>query len=111
MVNNVNPTASKLLEQIKRLSTHTTNPEGKPLNFKNDVMSNRTRDINSRKGAELLNHIEKIQKKNGVSIQALDNTKKEILGKNVQTTELPKTGSAPNNLRREPVGSFLDVYL
>lgn len=111
MVNNVNPTASKLLEQIKRLSTQTTKKEGKPLDFKNDVMNNRTDRINSHKGAELLNHIEKIQKKNDMSIQALENTKKEILGKNVQTPEWPKSVSSTNTPRRESVGSFLDIYL
>jgi len=111
MVNNVNPSASKLLEQIKRLSTPTTKKEGKPLDFKNDVMNNRTNNINTLKGTNLLNTIEKIQKKNDIPIQTVENIKKEAVGKNIQTSEWSKPVNAENKVRREPVGSFLDIYL
>ncbi len=111
MVNNVNPTASKLLEQIKRLSTQTPKKECKHLDFKNDVMNNRPNHINTHKGAELLGHIEKIQKKNDMLIQTAENIQKEVFGKNIQTSEWSESLNTKNNLRRRHVGSFLDIYL
>lgn len=111
MVNNVNPTASKLLEQIKRLSTPTTRKEGNHIDFKNDVMNNRTNNVNTLKGANLLNTIERIQKKNEIPAQPIENTKNEITGKNIQAVNWPKPVNTEKNLARGPVGSFLDIYL
>lgn len=111
MVSNVNPTASKLLEQIKRLSTQRPEKEYKPLDFKNDTMNNRPDHIKMHKGAELLSRIEKMQKKNDMPIQGAETIQKEVFRKNIQTSELSESLNTKNNLHRKPVGSFLDMYL
>ncbi|NUO07995.1 MAG: hypothetical protein HUU08_04825 [Candidatus Brocadia sp.] len=111
MINNVNPATSKLFEQIKRLSTPPPGKEDNHIDFENDAMKNCTHNVNSPKGANLLNTIERIQKKNDIPIQTLENTNKEGTGKNIQTSEWPKPINAEKNIRKEPVGSFLDIYL
>ncbi len=111
MVNNVNPTASKLLEQIKRLSIPQTSKNDNSIDFKKDVMNKRTNTIDAHKGANLLNAIEKIQKKNDVAIQSLENIKKASTEKNIQTIERPIHINTGKNIRREALGSFLDIYL
>ena len=63
MVNGATPAASKLLEQIKRLSTQTTKKETIGLDFKNDVMNNRTNDIKNVSKSIHSQTVEKIQKK------------------------------------------------
>lgn len=110
MVNNVNPSASKLLEQIKRLSAGTTQKENNHLDFRKEVLNNRTHNINIHKGTNLSN-LEKIQKKNDVSIQLIEDSKRKPSGKDIQTVVQSKPVNTEKNLRKEPVGSFLDIYL
>ncbi|MBE7445167.1 MAG: hypothetical protein HS132_07930 [Planctomycetia bacterium] len=111
MVNNVNPSASRLLEQIKRLSVHTTKKEVNHIDFKNDVMNNRSNNVTALKRSNLLDNIEKIQKKNEVSIQISENVKNPTPRYNVQNSEWPKVINTKNNQRKEPIGSFLDIYV
>ncbi|MCF6154867.1 MAG: hypothetical protein E3K36_06350 [Candidatus Brocadia sp.] len=110
MVNNINPSASKLLEQIKRLSAGATQKENNHLDFKKEVLDNHTHNINILKGTNLSN-LEKIQKKNDVSIQLVEDSKRKSSGKDIQTVKQPNLANTEKNLRRELVGSFLDIYL
>lgn len=108
MVNNVNPSASKLLEQIKRLSTHTTQKETNHLDFRKDVLNNRTDPIH--KGTNL-SKPERIQVENEVYNPLTEDIKRELTWKNVRIPERSRPVSTETNLRREAVGSFLDIYL
>ncbi|MEP9411803.1 MAG: hypothetical protein HRF42_10450 [Candidatus Brocadia sp.] len=101
MINNVNPSASRLLEQIKRLSMHTTQKEMNPPAFRKDVLNNRTYSIP--KGTNLSN-TERVLKRNEAYNHLTE-------GENVQMLERLRPLNAETNLRREPVGSFLDIYL
>lgn len=111
MVNNVNPSASRLLEQIKRLSAQEAKKEVNHIDFKNDVMNNCTNNVSALKRANLLNNIEKIQKKNDIPIQVSENAKNPTPGYNVQISEGSKAIHSKNNSRKEPIGSFLDIYV
>lgn len=111
MVNNINPTASKLLEEIKRLSTQTTKKEGNHIDFKNNVLNTHSHTAKELKRTDLLNSIERIQRKGNIPIQATENIKREIFTKNAQTSEWTKVADAPKKHRRESLGSFLDIYL
>ncbi len=111
MVNNVNPSASRLLEQIKRLSAQEAKKDVNHIDFKNDVMNNRTNNVSALKRANLLNNIEKIQKKNDIPIQVSENVKNATSVYNVQTSEWPKAIHEKNINRKEPIGSFLDIYV
>lgn len=62
MINNVNPNTSKLLNQIKRLSIHTTKKDEDHTDFKLDVVNN-THTTKELKRTNLINSIERIQKK------------------------------------------------
>lgn len=110
MVNNVNPSASKLLEQIKRLSGDTTQKEKNRLDFRKDVLNNRATNINIFKGTNLPN-LEKIQKKNNISIHVVEDSKRQPSGKDIRTIEQFKPVNTGKNHRIESVGSFLDIYL
>ena len=111
MVNNINPTTSKLLDQIKRLSTHTTKKEGNHIDFKDDIINNKASNTRELKTTNLLNSIEKIQKKINIPTQPVEDIKMEIYSKSIQTSEWSKFMDTPKNNQEEPLGSFLDVYL
>lgn len=111
MVNNINPTASKLLEQIKRLSEQTTKKEGVPIDFKGNVMKNHTRTVEELKRTDLLNSIERIQKKNNISATTPVDRKQEIFTINKQTSNWTKVLDAPKKHQSEPLGSLLDIYV
>ncbi len=104
MVNSVNPSASKLLEQIKRLSAPTTQKKTNHLDFKKDALNNHSHNIH------LLNS-GNIQKKNEASNLPTDDIKKELAGKNIQMLERSRAVCSETVLLKEPVGSFLDIYL
>ena len=111
MVNDVTPAASKLLDQIKRLSTQTNKKEINNLDFKNDVMNARTNDIkNITKGINSQN-TEKIQKKSEVFAHTVKNVAQENTGRNIQTMEIPESLNIEKRKYKEPLGSFLDIYL
>lgn len=103
MVNSVSSPASKLIEQIKRLSTEPTKNEGIYLNH-NNVINNRSNDI---KDPRIL---EKIQKKVEISTQMIEDIKKENKNMRMRLQDVPKQADSEKKYR-EPVGSFLDVYL
>ncbi|TVL99428.1 MAG: hypothetical protein CV087_18155 [Candidatus Brocadia sp. WS118] len=111
MVNNINHTTSKLLEQIQRLATHTTKKEENHIDFKDDIINYQTDNARELKRTNLLNSIERTQKKIKLSTQPLDNIKNEVFLKSVQTSEWPKFVDMPKNNREKPLGSFLDIYL
>ncbi|OQD44720.1 hypothetical protein BIY37_11935 [Candidatus Brocadia sapporoensis] len=109
MINNVNPNTSKLLNQIKRLSIHTTKKDEDHTDFKLDVVNN-THTTKELKRTNLINSIERIKKKSNIPIEPLGNNKMKIIANNVQTSELTKIVDMQKKHRREPVGSLLDVY-
>lgn len=110
MINNVNPNTSKLLDQIKRLSIHTTKKDEDHTDFKLDVVNNRTHTTKELKRTNLINSIERIQKKSNIPIEPLENNKMKVIANNVQTSELAKIVDMQKKHRREPVGALLDVY-
>lgn len=110
MINNVNPNTSKLLDQIKRLSIHTTKKDEDHTDFKLDVVNNRTHTTKELKRTNLINSIERIQKKSDIPIEPLENNKMKVIANNVQTSELAKIVDMQKKHRREPVGSLLDIY-
>lgn len=89
MINNVNPNTSKLLDQIKRLSIHTTKKDEDHTDFKLDVVNNRTHTTKELKRTNLINSIERIQKSD-IPIEPLENNKMKVIANNVQTSELAK---------------------
>ncbi|HHT9109052.1 MAG TPA: hypothetical protein ACFYD9_10445 [Candidatus Wunengus sp. YC64] len=111
MVNGVTPAASKLLEQIKRLSTQTTKKETPLLDFKNDVMNNRTNDIKNVFKSIHSQTVEKIQKKSEIFAQTVKNVTQGDTAKNIQTTGIVDPLTIEKRKRREPLGSFLDIYM
>jgi hypothetical protein len=111
MVNGVTPAASKLLEQIKRLSTQTNKNETPGLDFKNDVMNNRANDIKNVFKSIHSQTVEKIQKKTEVFAQTVKNVTQGDTAKNIQTTGIADPLTLEKRKRREPLGSFLDTYL
>ena len=111
MVNDVTPAASKLLEQIRRLSTQTTKKETTGLDFKNDVMNNRTNDIKNVSKGIHSQTVEKIQKKSEVFAQTVKNVTQGDTAKNTQTTGIADPLTIEKRKRREPIGSFLDIYI
>ena len=111
MVNNINPTTSKLLEQIQRLSMHTTKKEEIHSDFKDNVINTKTYNTRALKKTNLLNSIERIQKKINIPTEPLDNIKNEVFLKSTKTSEWSKFMDMPKNNREEPLGSFLDIYL
>ncbi|MBM4064301.1 MAG: hypothetical protein FJ266_01440 [Planctomycetes bacterium] len=111
MVNGVTPAASKLLEQIKKLSTQTNNKETPGLDFKNDVMNNRTDDIKNVFKSIHSQTAERIQKKSEVFAQTVKNVTLGENAKNIQTTGITDPLDIEKRKRRKPLGSFLDTYL
>ena len=111
MVNDVTPAASKLLEQIKRLSTQTTKKEINSRDFENEVKNVRMNNIkNIPKGSDSEN-IEKIQKKSEVFAQTVKNVTVGDTAKNIQTTGIADPLTIEKTKRRKPLGSFLDIYI
>lgn len=111
MVNNINPATSKLLEQIQRLSLHTTKKEGVHSDYKDDVRNNKTSNTKELKKTNLLNSIERIQKKLNIPTQPVEDIKMEIYPKSAQTSGRSNSVDMPKNNQEEPLGTFLDVYL
>ena len=111
MVNDVTPAASKLLEQIKRLSTQTNKKEVNSRDFENEVKNVRMNNIkNIPKGSDSEN-IEKIQKKSEVFAQTFKNVTQGDTAKNIQTTGIADPLTIEKTKRRKPLGSFLDIYI
>ncbi len=107
MVNNVTSPASKLLEQIQRLSAQTTRNENSHLNHKNNVNNGVNDRTNNVKG---LRTVEKTQKKAEVSTQIIEDIKKGNMERHAHISERSKSTNSEKRYR-EPVGAFLDVYL
>ncbi|MEK7806058.1 MAG: hypothetical protein AAB258_04875 [Planctomycetota bacterium] len=111
MVNDVTPAASKLLEQIKRLSTQTNKKEINSRDFENEVKNVRMDNIkNIPKGSDSGN-IEKIHKKSAVFAQTFKNVTQGDTAKNTQTTGIADPLTIEKTKRRKPLGSFLDIYI
>ncbi|HHT9145232.1 MAG: hypothetical protein Q7J76_12805 [Candidatus Brocadiaceae bacterium] len=111
MVNGATPAASKLLEQIKRLSTQTNKKEINSRDFENEVKNVRMNNIkNIPKGSDSEN-IEKIHKKSEVFAQTFKNVTQGDTAKNIQTTGIADPLTIEKRNRREPLGSFLDIYI
>lgn len=115
MVNNVNSSstspASKLLEQIKRLSEETKKNEGiYPDRKNNSRISDYANSVKDLHMQEKMQKLEKTQKKMEVSAQMIEDIKKENKERYMQLQEAPKQTNLEKKYR-EPIGTFLDVYL
>lgn len=102
MIGNVNPAASKLLEQIQRLNVNTSRKEAVHIDYKDTALGRHT---HTTKTANLQN-VEKVQAKSETRTQAIDD-----LLKNIQKLDTPKPEEVERKRYRDPVGSFLDTYL
>jgi len=111
MVNDVTPAASKLLEQIRRLSAPTAQKEGSSLDFKKDVMNALTNTVQNTPGDLPSRPIEKVQKKSEMFVQTAKNISQENTARNVQMVEVSGTSNVEKKMRREPLGSLLDTYV
>ena len=110
MVNNVTP-ASKLLEQIKRLSTQTTKKEINSLDFENEVINAQKSDIKNIPKNINSQNIEKIQEKSEVFAQTAKNVTQGSVAKDIRAMEVLEPLGIEKRRRQEPLGSFLDIYL
>ena len=111
MVNDVTPAVSKLLEQIKRLSTQTNKKEINSLDFKNEVINAQKSDIKNIPKSINSQNVEKIQKKSEIFAQKVKNVTQGDTAKNIQTTGIADPLTIEKRRRRELLGSFLDIYL
>ena len=111
MVNDVTPAASKLLEQIKRLSIQTNKKEINSLDFKNEVINAQKSDIKNIPKSIHSQNVEKIQKKSEIFAQKVKNVTQGDTAKNTQTTGIADPLTIEKRKRREPIGSFLDIYI
>jgi len=111
MVNDVTPAASKLLEQIKRLSTQTNKKEINSLDFKNEVINAQKSDIKNISKSINSQNVEKIQKRSEIFAQKVKNVTQGDTAKNTQTTGIADPLTIEKRKRREPIGSFLDIYI
>lgn len=111
MVNDVTPAVSKLLEQIKRLSTQTNKKEINSLDFKNEVINAQKRDIKNIPKSINSQNVEKIQKKSEIFAQTVKNVTQGDTAKNIQTTGIADPLNIEKRRLREPLGSFLDIYI
>ena len=111
MVNDVTPVVSKLLEQIKRLSTQTNKKEINSLDFKNEVINAQKSDIKNTPKSIHSQNVEKIQKKSEIFAQKVKNVTQGDTAKNVQTKGITDPLTIEKRNRREPLGSFLDIYI
>lgn len=111
MVNDVTPAASKLLEQIRRLSAPTIQKEGDRLDFKKDVMNALTNTVQNTPGDLPSRPIEKIQKKGEIFVQTAKNISQENAAGNARMMDVSGTSNVEKKMRREPLGSLLDTYL
>src|SRR3990172_2706098 len=111
MVNDVTPVVSKLLEQIKRLSTQTNKKEINSLDFKNEVKNAQKSDIENIPKSIHSQNVEKIQKKSEIFAQKVKNVTQGDTAKNVQTKGITDPLTIEKRNRREPLGSFLDIYI
>ena len=111
MVNDVTPAASKLLEQIKRLSTQTNKKEINSLDFKNEVINAQKSDIKNISKSINSQNVEKIQKRSEIFAQKVKNVTQGDTAKNTQTTGIADPLTIEKRNRREPLGSFLDIYI
>jgi len=107
MVSDVTPAVSKLLEQIKRLSTQTNKKEINNLDFKNEVINAQKSDI---KNIHTQN-VEKVQKKSEIFAQKVKNVTVGDTAKNIKTAGIADPLTIEKRKRREPLGSFLDIYI
>ena len=112
MVDSVNSSTSKLLEQIKRLSAQTNNnKEVENRNFKKEVenaINNRASDIREKVN---VSHLGKISKKSDVSAFVIEGVKTGEVRKSVQTPEVAQIPTTERKLYKEPLGNLLDAYL
>ena len=111
MVNDVTPAVSKLLEQIKRLSTQTNKKEINILDFKNEVINAQKSDIKNISKSIHTQNVEKVQKKSEIFAQKVKNVTQGDTAKNIQTTGIADPLTIEKRKRREPLGSFLDIYI
>lgn len=111
MVNEVTPAASKLLDQIKRLSDQTNKKginnlafEKEAKNARMDNVKNILKGIHSQQG-------EKIEKKSEIFSQTFKNVTQGDKARDIPTMEMLDPVNLEKRRRREPVGSFLDIYV
>ncbi len=112
MVDSVNSSTSKLLEQIKRLSAQTNNnKEVDNRSFKKEVenaINTRANDIREKVN---VSHLEKISKKSDVSAFVIEGVKTGEVRKSVQTPAVAQIPTMERKRYKELLGNLLDAYL
>lgn len=112
MVEGVNASASKLLEQIRRLSAQTGNAkEVDTRNFKNEVEGSVAKNVNDVRAKVNISQMEKVSKKGDVPVLAMDGVKAGEARKSVQPTEIAHVPNVERKRYKEPLGNLLDAYL
>ncbi|MBF8277123.1 MAG: hypothetical protein HW390_2196 [Candidatus Brocadiaceae bacterium] len=112
MVEGVNTSTSKLLEQIRRLSAQPSNTkEVDTSNFKNEVESSVTKSVNDIRAKVNVSQMEKVSKKNDVSVPVMDGVKVSEARKSVHPSEIAHIPNVERKRYKEPLGNLLDAYL
>jgi len=112
MIDGVNPSTSKLLEQIKRLSAQTNNnKEVDTRNFKKEVESSVNNRVSEIRGNGNASQTEKVSKKSNVSALVSEGIQTGEVRKSVQTSEVAQMPTVERKRYKEPLGNLLDAYL
>lgn len=113
MVEGVNASTSKLLEQIKRLSAQADNSKGVDTrSFKKEVENSTISRANDIGGKVAVSHLEKVLKKRDVTALAMEGINAGEVRKTAQTPAVAQTSSGVERKRyKEPLGNLLDAYL
>lgn len=112
MVDGVNASTSKLLEQIKRLSAQPNNTkEVDTRNFKKEVESSITNSVNDIRAKVNVSQMEKVSKKSDVSALVMEGIKASEVRKNIQPSEVAHIPNVERKRYKEPLGNLLDAYL
>lgn len=112
MVEGVNASTSKLLEQIRRLSAQPNNTkEVDTRNFKKEVESSVTNSVNDIRAKVNVTQMEKVSKKGDVSAPVMDGVKVSEARKSVQPSGIAHIPNVERKRYKEPLGNLLDAYL
>lgn len=112
MVEGVNASTSKLLEQIRRLSAQPGNTkEVDTRNFKNEAESSVAKSVNNIRAKVDVSLVEKVAKKSNVSAPVMDGVKVSEARKSAQPSEIAHIPNVERKRYKEPLGNLLDAYL
>ncbi len=112
MVEGINTSTSKLMEQIRRLSAQPNNTKVvETRNFKNEVESSVANRVNDVRAKEIASQMEKISKRSDVSVPVMEGVKVSEARKSVLPPEIAHIPNVERKRYKEPLGNLLDAYL